>query len=319
MTQCKKCTKNAVVFLPYSGEKLCRKCFLTSVEKRVQKAISHYKMLDRSDRIGVAVSGGKDSVVLLHILNKIEKNFPESKLSIIYVDEGISQYSNNNLKVVKKHSLDLGIPLIQSSYKKIYGKTLDDIIKRAEKEEKKRLGACSYCGVLRRKALNRIALEVNVDCIATAHNLDDETQTILLNFLRGDLNRLARNSPTNKRVHPKLVPRIKPLRTIPEKETTLYAFYRDLKHNSKPCPYAPEAYRDDIRSFLNQIERKRPGTKYNILRLYDKISPQITTSQNSIQECSVCGEPSVEKICKACQLLSKLTLTLDFPHHIPRI
>ncbi len=293
-----------MVFLPYSGEKLCRKCFLTSVEKRVQKAISHYKMLDRSDRIGVAVSGGKDSVVLLHILNKIERNFPESKLLIIYVDEGISQYSNNNLKVVKKHSWDLDIPLIQSSYKKIYGKTLDDIIKIAEKEEDKRLGACSYCGVLRRKALNRAALEANVDCIATAHNLDDETQTILLNFLRGDLNRLARNSPTNKRVHPKLVPRIKPLRTIPEKETTLYAFYRNLKHNSKPCPYAPEAYRDDIRSFLNQIESKRPGTKYNILRLYDKISPQITISQNSIQECSICGEPSVEKICKACQLLS---------------
>lgn len=306
MYLCKFCSKNAVVFLPYSGEKLCRKCFLSSVEKRVQKSISKYKLLKRSDNIGIALSGGKDSVTLLHLLQKIEKNFPESKLSIIHIDEGISHYSERNLKAVRENASKFDIPLILSSYKKIYGKTLEEIIKHAEKNENKRLGACSYCGVLRRKALNKTAYEANIDCIATAHNLDDETQTIILNLLRGDLNRLARNKPTPRKIHPKLVPRIKPLRTIPEKETTLYAFYKNLKHNSKPCPYAPEAYRDDIRIFLNQIERKRPGTKYNILRLYDKISSQITTNKNSIQECSICGTPSAEETCKACQLLEKL-------------
>jgi uncharacterized protein (TIGR00269 family) len=293
--------------LPYSGEKLCRKCFLSSVEKRVQKSISKYKLLKRSDSVGIALSGGKDSITLFHILQKIERNFPEGKLSIIHIDEGISQYSEKNLKVVKENASKFDIPLILSSYKKIYGRTLDEIIKQAEKNEEKRLGACSYCGVLRRKALNKTAHEANIDCIATAHNLDDETQTILLNLLRGDLNRLARNNPTPRKIHPKLVPRIKPLRTIPEKETTLYAFYKNLKHNSKPCPYAPEAYRDDIRVFLNQIERKRPGTKYNILRLYDKVSPQITINNNSIQECLICGAPSVEEKCKACQLLESLS------------
>lgn len=280
MNLCKKCSKNAVVFLPYSGEKLCRKCFLTSLEKKVQKAISRSRMLKISDRIGIALSGGKDSVVLLHILNKIESKFPESKLFIIHIDEGISQYSINNQKIAQKHASELDIPLIQNSYKKIYGKTLDEIIKQAEKRENKRLGACSYCGVFRRKALNITAREANVDCITTAHNLDDETQTIILNLLRGDLNRLIRNKPTPKKIHPKLVPRIKPLRTIPEKETTLYAYYKNLRHNSEPCPYASEAYRDDVRIFLNQIERKRPGTKYNILSLYDKLSPQITINQN---------------------------------------
>ncbi|WXG40719.1 MAG: TIGR00269 family protein [Candidatus Freyarchaeum deiterrae] len=307
MNSCKKCSKNAVVFLPYSGEKLCRKCFLNSIEKRVQKEISQSKLLKRSDSIGIALSGGKDSVTLLHILHKIESVFPESKLSIIHIDEGISQYSEKNLKAVKENASELDIPLINASYRKIYGKTLDEIIKHAEKSENKRLGACSYCGVLRRKALNKTAYEANVDCIATAHNLDDETQTIILNLLRGDLNRLVRNNPTPRKIHPKLVPRIKPLRTVPEKETTLYAFYKNLKHNSKPCPYATEAYRDDIRVFLNQIERKRPGTKYSILRLYDKLSPQITIDKNSIQECAVCGEPSVEKTCKSCQLLEKIS------------
>ncbi|MEM3587308.1 MAG: TIGR00269 family protein [Candidatus Jordarchaeaceae archaeon] len=307
MSQCKKCSKNAAVFLPYSGEKLCRKCFLVSVEKRVQKAISRYKMLKRSDSIGVALSGGKDSVTLLHVLQKIEKNFPESKLTIIHIDEGISKYSEENLKVVKENASELDIPLILSSYKKIYGKTLDEIIKYAEKNENKRLGACSYCGVLRRKALNKAAYEANVNCIATAHNLDDEAQTVLLNILRGDLNRLARNNPIPRKIHPKLVPRIKPLRTIPEKETTLYAFYKNLKYNSKPCPYAPEAYRDDIRVFLNQMEKKRPGTKYNILRLYDKLIPQITIDKTALKECLICGDPSVEKICKPCQLLEKIT------------
>ncbi|MFB0560652.1 MAG: TIGR00269 family protein [Candidatus Lokiarchaeia archaeon] len=306
MNICKKCSKNAIVFLPYSGEKLCRKCFLASVEKRVQKAISRSKMLKISDRIGIALSGGKDSVVLLHILNKIESKFPESKLFIIHIDEGISQYSTNNLKIANKHASELDIPFIQDSYKKLYGKTLDEVIKQAEKGDNKRLGACSYCGVLRRKALNKTALKANVDRITTAHNLDDETQTIILNLLRGDLNRLTRNNPMPKKIHPKLVPRIKPLRTIPEKETTLYAYYKNLIHNSEQCPYTSEAYRDDVRIFLNQIERKRPGTKYNILRLYDKLSSQITINQKLIQECTICGEPSVEETCKACQLLGEL-------------
>lgn len=305
MTSCKKCSKNAVVFLPYSGEKLCRKCFLNSVEKRVQKAISRYKMLKISDRIGVALSGGKDSVVLLNILHKIESKFLRSKLFIIHIDEGISKYSINNQKMAKKHASELDITFIQTSYKKIYGKTLDEVIKKAGEGENRRLGACSYCGVLRRKALNTTARETNVDCIATAHNLDDETQTIILNLLRGDLNRLIRNSPLPQKIHPKLVPRIKPLRTIPEKETTLYAYYKNLSHNSKPCPYTAEAYRDDVRFFLNQIESKRPGTKYNILNLYDKLSTKITINQNSIQECIICREPSVEEKCKACQLLEK--------------
>ncbi len=303
---CKKCSKNAVVFLPYSGEKLCRKCFLASVEKRVQKAISRSKILKISDRIGIALSGGKDSVVLLHILHKIESKFPESKLFIIHIDEGISQYSTSNLRIAKKHASELDISFIQTSYKKIYGKTLDDIIQQAEKDENKRLGACTYCGVLRRKALNKTAHEAKIDCITTAHNLDDETQTIILNLLRGDLNRLVRNTPIPKKIHPKLVSRIKPLRTIPEKETTLYAYYKNLRHNSEPCPYTSEAYRDDIRIFLNQMERKRPGTKYNILRLYDKLSSQITINQKLIQECTICGEPSVEETCKACQLLSEI-------------
>nr|MDO8090811.1 TIGR00269 family protein [Candidatus Sigynarchaeota archaeon] len=306
LNQCKKCSKTAVVFLPYSGEKLCRKCFLNSVERRVHKEIARTKMLKRSDHIGVAVSGGKDSVVLLHILHKIESKFPESKLLIIHIDEGISQYSEHNLKIVKKHAKELNIPLIQTSYKEIYGKTLDEIIKIAEKSENRRLGACSYCGVLRRKALNKMAREANVDCLTTAHNLDDETQTILLNILKGDLNRLKRNYPSPQKIHPKLVPRIKPLRTIPEKETTLYAYYRNLSHNSKPCPYTTEGYRDDIRVFLNQMERKRPGTKYNILRLYDKLAPQLTINKKPVQECLTCGEPCAEKVCKACQLLNRL-------------
>ena len=57
----------------YSGENLCGRCFCRSIEDKVRKTISKYEMLGQTDKIMVGVSGGKDSVTLLHILAKIEK------------------------------------------------------------------------------------------------------------------------------------------------------------------------------------------------------------------------------------------------------
>ena len=86
---------------------------------------------------------------------------------------------------------------------------------------------CAYCGVFRRKCMNLKAREIGADVLATGHNLDDAAQAILMNFTRGDVERLARMGPHEK-VQPGLVPRIMPLRQIPEKEVYLYALLRDI-------------------------------------------------------------------------------------------
>jgi tRNA(Ile)-lysidine synthase TilS/MesJ len=86
-------------------------------------------------------------------------------------------------------------------------------------------GGCACCGALRRSTPNRAARELGASKLAIAHNLDDEVQAVMLNYVRSDLARLHRpESACQPREG--FVPRIRPMREIPEKEIVLYAVDR---------------------------------------------------------------------------------------------
>ncbi|MEM2105996.1 MAG: TIGR00269 family protein [Candidatus Bathyarchaeia archaeon] len=305
---CNVCNRReAFFFRRYSGEKLCRKCFSESIEEKVRATIAKYKMFDFDDRIAVAVSGGKDSVSLLHILAKIERDYPKASLVAITVDEGIRGYRDEALKIAAENCRKLGIEHHTVSFKKLYGYTLDEIVEKTIKV-KSELTPCAYCGVLRRRALNTAARELKADKIATAHTLDDETQTILLNIFHGDVLRMAREKPVTDEKHPKLVQKVKPFCEIPEKETALYAYIKNINFQSRPCPYAQEALRNDIRVMLNRIEEKHTGTKFTIFKAIEKIRPALEkiSEKEGLRECAECGEPTTEKTCKTCQMLKEI-------------
>ena len=293
---------------PYSGEKLCERCFCKSIENRVRGTISKYQMLEPKDKIMVAVSGGKDSVTLLHILTKIEKAFPEATLSAVTVDEGIKGYRDEALKVATKNCRKLGVEHLVTSFKEMYGYTLDEIVNMIRKREEKGLTPCSYCGVLRRRALNTAAREAGVDKLATAHSLDDETQTMILNIIHGDPLRIARAKPVLTVIHPKLVQRVKPVCQVPEKEIAFYAYLRKIEFQGIPCPYAQTALRNDVRTMLNRMEEKHAGTKFTIFRSMERIRPALEemAEEAKLQDCRICGEPTVGELCKPCQMLQEL-------------
>jgi len=303
---CKR--KEAFFFRLYSGERLCRQCFAKSIEEKVRATIAKYKMFDFDDRIAVAVSGGKDSVSLLHILAKIERDYPKASLVAVTVDEGIRGYRDEALKIAAENCRKLEIEHCIVSFKEIYGYTLDEIVTKAVKG-KSELTPCAYCGVLRRKALNTAARKLEADKIATAHTLDDETQTILLNIFHGDVLRIAREKPVTDEKHPKLVQKVKPFCEIPEKETALYAYIKNIRFQSNPCPYAQEALRNDIRVILNRIEERHAGTKFTIFKAIEKIRPALEkiSEKEGLRECVACGEPTTEKICKTCQMLKEIS------------
>jgi len=292
----------------YSGEKLCGRCFCKSIENKVRGTISKYEMFEPKDKIMVAVSGGKDSVTLLHVLTKIEKAFPDATLSAVTVDEGIKGYRDEALKVAEKNCQKLGVEHVVTSFKEIYGYELDEIVKMIRERKKKGLTPCSYCGVLRRRALNTAAREAGVDKLATAHSLDDETQTILLNIIHGDALRIARAKPVLTVIHPKLVQRVKTLCEVPEKEVAFYAYLRRIEFQSIPCPYAQTALRNDIRTTLNRMEEKHAGTKFAIFRSMERIRPALEAmaEEAKLQNCRICGEPTVGELCKPCQMLQEL-------------
>lgn len=308
MSMCTLCKKREAVFMrPYSGERLCRRCFCKSIENKVRATISRYEMFQPDDKIMVGVSGGKDSVTLLHILTKIEKAFPDAPLCAVTVDEGIKGYRDEALKFAVENCRKLGIEHILTSFKQMYGYGLDEIVNMIQKKE---LTPCSYCGVLRRRALNTTAREAGVDKLATAHNLDDETQTMILNILHGDALRIARVKPVLTVVHPKLVPRVKPFCEVPEREVAFYAYLKKIEFQGVPCPYAGTALRNDVRTILNRLEEKHAGMKFTVFRSMERIRPALEAMAEEVKlrECKKCGEPTVGELCKPCQMLEKLSI-----------
>jgi uncharacterized protein (TIGR00269 family) len=265
-------------------------------------------MFSCDDRIAVAVSGGKDSISLLHILAKIERYHPKSSLVAVTVDEGIRGYRDEALEIAEKTCKALRLEHHVISFKVLYGFTLDEIISRTGPKTERELTACSYCGVLRRKALNVLAREIRADKLATAHTLDDEVQTSLMNIFRGDIARLAKEKPITNKVHPLLVQKVKPFCEVPERESTLYAYVKKIRFQDIPCPYASEAFRNDIRAMLNRMEQKRPGTKFTISKSMERIRPTLSdvVKKDEFRECVKCGEPASGRLCRTCEVLSNL-------------
>ena len=308
-TVCSLCKRRpAFFFRPYSGEKLCQKCFIESIENKVRATVSRHHMFNFDDRIAVAVSGGKDSVSLLHILAKLERHHREASVVAVTVDEGIKGYRGEALQIAAANCQNLGVEHHVVSFRQLYGFTLDQLLEKARRKCVKGLTSCAYCGVLRRRALNVGAREVEADKIATAHTLDDEVQTVLMNIFRGDLSRLVKEKPVTDDVHPGFVRKVKPFCEVPERESTLYAFVKGVRFQDVPCPYAAEAMRNDVRALLNRMEERHAGTKYAVFRLMERVRPGLAAAAGGegFMECVVCGEPASSALCRTCELLRLL-------------
>lgn len=299
---CKR--REAFFFRRYSGMNLCRKCFADSVEEKTRATIAKYGMFAFDDRIAVAVSGGKDSVSLLHVLAKAERRHPKAELVAVTVDEGIRGYRDEALRIAAENCEELDLEHCVVSFRKMFGCTFDQTVKRLKESLEMKVTPCAVCGVLRRKALNVTARVIGADKLATAHTLDDEVQTFMLNILHGDVLRIAKEKPLTDEVHPKLVSRAKPFCEIPEMETALYAYVKGIRFQSNPCPYATEALRNDARAMLNGVEEKHPGMKFAIFKSIEKLRPALeeTAKREGLGECAECGEPTTEKVCRTCQL-----------------
>jgi len=300
---CKTCKKNPVINLTNNNVELCRSCFFKYFEKKVRKTISKYELINPKEHIAVAVSGGKDSMSLLYVLNKIKKNI---KITAILIDEGIKDYRTELRKNVREFCKENKIPLKIYSFKKEFGKTLDQIVPRGQK-------ACNVCGVLRRYLLNKYSRELKADKLAMGHNLDDEAQTILMNQFRRNIKTSARLGPlTGVQKDERFIRRIKPLYFLLDEEAMVYASLRRLPFRSFKycaCPYSTYSYRNSIKKMLNEFEEKYPGTKNNVVNSFLEILPLLKKKYiGKIESCERCGEPCSGKICQTCKLIEDLGL-----------
>lgn len=298
---CSECGREAIIFQRYSGLHLCHDHFLESVRKRVYSEFRRQVHLKGGEKIAVAYSGGKDSTLALHLMKEIIKPMRNVSLAAIIVDEGIAGYRDAGLPVARDVCRSLGIDLVESRMSEELGTTLDEISKM-----KRSQSTCTFCGVFRRKLMNATARDIGADYLATGLNLDDTAQGIVMNVFRGDIEKLARMGPHGT-PQEGLIPRLQPLRKIPEKESLLFCLEEGLKFHDAECPYAHEAARNKYREIVSKMEEESPGTRYSILSGYDSIKDALRASFPPAQlRACTCGEPSMNERCKACELMDEI-------------
>lgn len=321
---CDKCGRGAVMHAAYSGQDLCEEHFLRSVETRVRGRVREDNLLpiaatpeDPQTWI-VGLSGGKDSVSLTTILHETFAEDPRVELRAVSIQEGIEGYRDRSIEAAREVAEDLNIPHEVLTYEEEFGVEMDEIAQQGPEE----MSACGYCGVFRRDILARYAASSGADKLLTGHNLDDESETAMMNFLEGNINQIAKHFHASLGPFPgserevtrndsqTFVPRAKPLRDVPEPEVSLYAQLRDLPVHSPECPHSEESYRGEIEAMLTEFEERHPGARYSIMSGYEELAAMVATARDddtAIHDCEQCGRPTRREVCRKCTLLDGLS------------
>lgn len=312
----KKNEENNFVYQLLNGDKLTTSQFLTYFEDKVFKTIRKYKMISQTDKIIVALSGGKDSITTLYLLKRyMEKRNLQKNITALLVDEGIKNYRDISIEFSKKFCKDEKIELLIESFKQNFKTTQDENVELIKKEN---ISPCNCCGTFRRNILNKTAKKLGATKVATGHNLDDESQSILLNIFKNNFEILSRSGPVNGITkNEKFITRIKPLYFCSEKEVKLYTYIKKFGIKYDSCPYSNESFRDEISEMINQFEDKHKGVKQGIVNFFLSIKKDLETKSikeknNSTILCMTCKEPSKQKICNSCKMVEKLkSLTIN--------
>ena len=267
--KCIKCRQKASVELRRHNSAFCPPHYLEFVGNQVARNVKRLKMFTQKDKILVAVSGGKDSLALWDLL--LDAGYAASGL---YIHLGIGDYSLRSAQVTRAFAQRRGAKLIEFDLENELGMgvpKLSKVLKRVP---------CSGCGLNKRYFFNKMALDGGFDVLATGHNLDDETATLMGNVLHWQRDLLSRQSPVLERTHPNIVKKVKPLYSLTERETASYCLLRGIDYVVEECPNAKGAHSLLYKDVLNRIETESPGSKQQFFQGFlTRLRPLLQTEE----------------------------------------
>jgi uncharacterized protein (TIGR00269 family) len=304
--KCRKCDQKAVINMRQHKLALCKEHFLGWVCDQTARNIHKYKMFSHDDHILVAVSGGKDSLALWHVLENL--GYKTGGLYINLGIEGLDNYSRMSQELAQKFADENNLNLHVVDIKTEYGKTIPEFSDLNRRGKSK---PCSICGMVKRHTMNEIASKFDYQVLVTGHNLDDEVSTLFNNVLAWQVDFLRRQSPYIP-AKKGLLPKAKPFCRFYERETAAYALLSGIEYIEEECPFSIGSTTIQNKHILNQMEHDRAGSKLAFYLKFLNAKPILFASENmqdledELFICPTCGQPTQNPgNCAFCRMITR--------------
>ena len=221
----------------------------------MRKAIEEYNMIEENDKIAICLSGGKDSITLLHAFKALQRFYPKKfELIAISINPGFEFFDTTLLQNLCDN---LEIPLfIEKTHAK-------EIVFDIRKEK----NPCSLCARMRRGAINNWAHDHHCNKVALGHHMDDVIETLLMSlFYEGRIHTFAPRSYLTRSE----VTVIRPLVYVNENDIIHIGRKLNLPVIINKCPADGHTTRSDIKDLLSSLSNNNPRIKERIMSGIDK-------------------------------------------------
>lgn len=216
---------------------------------KARQAINDFELIENGDKIAVGLSGGKDSLTLLHILKNYQRFSPQN-FDLIAITLNPGGVDNSPLHKLC-NDIDVEFHEIQTN--------INEIVFDIRKEK----NPCSLCANLRRGALNDTARKLGCNKVALGHHKDDAIETLMLSIsYEGRINCFSPKSTMEKYDITLIRPMVYIDESMIRKAVRTYEY--PVIHN--PCPADGKTKRQDIKELIRTMDRKMPGFRKNLFK-----------------------------------------------------
>ncbi|MCF7935747.1 MAG: adenine nucleotide alpha hydrolase family protein [Synergistales bacterium] len=266
------------------------------VENSLRRALKRMRLFPDTPLM-VAVSGGKDSLVVWDLLRRLGYSTRG-----LHINLGIGEFSRYSSEAVANFAEARDLSWSEYPLKESFGFTMPEI-QRAFREK-----ICSLCGKLKRHFFNKHATDEGFGVLVTGHNLDDEASRLLGNLI-GNRQRFVRKQyPLLRSPHPAMPAKAKPLFRLEDEEIGIYATLAGIDVLQTVCPFAADATSHAHKRALDLLEAEMPGQKRKFYFSYMRENGRRENLEDTsgFGRCEYCGAASREPVCGVCKLYARV-------------